>query len=174
MMDNLDNIKHIDDDDGSDTDSLSSNHVDDIEEDGQTRVVYAEALYNFRSVGPQELSLQKGCLVEVLKRDTGPWWWGRLKYEAVVSGDAVEIHQGWFPKDFVKVLPTFGQNRKLINESSLEYDCDNQLASLPPPSATPSISSSHSSRELMRDNVMKELLETEINYVRLLNSLVDG
>jgi len=171
MMNNLEDIKHIDDDEGSDTDSLTSNHVEEIEEDAQQSVVFAEVLYQFQAGGPQELSLQKGSLVEVLKRESGPWWWGRLKYDAIVSTDIVDTQHGWFPKDFVKVLPTFG--RKILPQSS-EFDCDNHLASLPPSSAAPSISSSQSSSEIMRDNVIKELLETEINYVKLLNSLVEG
>jgi hypothetical protein len=62
MMNNLDNIKHIDDDEGSDTDSLTSNHVEEIEEDSQSGVVYAEVLYQFEAGGPQELALQKGSL----------------------------------------------------------------------------------------------------------------
>lgn len=173
-MNNLENIKHIDDDEGSDTDSLTSNHVEEIEEDSQPGVVYAEVLYQFEAGGPQELSLQKGSLVEVLKRESGPWWWGRLKYDAIVSNDAIDFQHGWFPKDFVRVIPTFGQNRKVLTQSSTEYDCDNHLASLPPTSAAPSISSSQSNSEIMRDNVIKELLETEINYVKLLNSMVEG
>lgn len=174
MMNNLENIKHIDDDEASDSDSLTSNHVEEIEDDAQPSVVYAEVLYNFHAGGPQELSLQKGSLIEVLKRESGPWWWGRLKLDAVVSGEIIDIQQGWFPKDFIKVIPTFGQSRKISNQSSTEQDCDNHLASLPPTSAAPSISSSQSNSEIMRDNVIKELLETEINYVKLLNSLVDG
>lgn len=173
-MNNLEHIKHIDDDDGSDSDSLASNHVEEIEEDGQAGVVYAEVLYQFQAGGPQELSLQKGSLIEVLKRESGPWWWGRLRYDGIMSGEAMEVQQGWFPKDFVKVIPSFGQSRKIMSQSSTEYDCDNHLASLPPTSMAPSISSSQSNSDIMRDNVIKELLETEINYVKLLNSLVEG
>ncbi|CRK90297.1 CLUMA_CG004007, isoform A, partial [Clunio marinus] len=180
-MNDLEKLKHIDDDDddgdddGSDTDSLTSNHVEEIEDDGQHSLVYAEVLYQFQAGGPQELSLEKGTLVEVLKRETGPWWWGRTKYEAVVTGDnSITIQHGWFPKDFVKVMPSFGNNRKLINSHSSSEYCDNQLVSLPPTSAAPSISSSQSNSEIMKDNVIKELLETEINYVKLLNSLVEG
>lgn len=174
MMNNLDNIKHIDDDDdGSDTDSLSSNHVDEIDEDAQQNlhaIVYAEVLYQFDAGGPQELSLEKGTLVEVIKRESGPWWWGRIKYDAVVNDNEIEVHQGWFPKDFVKVIPTYGTNRKIIHQHATDNDCDSH----PPSSAAPTISSSHSSSEIMKDNVIKELLETEINYVKLLNSLVNG
>ena len=172
-MNNLDNIKHIDDDEASDSDSLTSNHVEEIEDDSHPGVVYAEVLYQFQAGGPQELSLQKGSLIEILKRETGPWWWGRVKLDAIISGEAIEVQQGWFPKDFVKVIPTFGQNRKIISQSSTEYDCD-KLASLPPTSAAPTISSSQSNSEIMRDNVIKELLETEINYVKLLNSMCEG
>jgi hypothetical protein len=175
MMNNLDNIKHIDDDDASDTDSLSSNHVDEIDDDGQHQpqhaIVFAEVLYNFQAGGPQELSLEKGTLVEVIKRESGPWWWGRLKYDAVVNDDEIEANQGWFPKDFVKVLPSYGSRTKLIHSQLSSNDCDSIH---PPLSAAPTISSSQSSSEIMKDNVIKELLETEINYVKLLNSLVNG
>lgn len=169
MISNLDNIKHIDDE--SDTDSLSSNHGDEIEEE-QQGVVYAEVLYRFDAGGPQELSLEKGTLVEVIKRESGPWWWGRIKYDAVINDNEIEMHQGWFPKDFVKVIPTYGTNRKIIHQQASDSnDCD---IVHPPTSAAPTISSSHSSSEIMKDNVIKELLETEINYVKLLNSLVNG
>lgn len=187
MMNNLENIKHIDDEgddeDATDTDSLASNHGDDIDDECQhlNGAVYAEVLYQFQSGGPQELSLEQGALVEVLRRESGPWWWGRIKYDAVISGtDAVEIHQGWFPKDFVKIISTFTTNKSLkshLRDHDIRNcDISNNLATLPPPasSAAPTISSSQSNSELMRDNIIKELLETEINYVKLLNSLCEG
>lgn len=178
MMNNLDDIKHIDDDvddddDVSDTDSLSSNH-DDQQQQQQLQkqgVVYAEALYPFDAGGPRELSFEKGMLVEVIKRESGPWWYGRLKFDAIVNDNELEVHNGWFPKDFVKIIPTYGTNRKItIHQQASDLSCDIH----PPSSAAPTISSSHSSSEIMKDNVIKELLETEINYVKLLNSLVNG
>jgi len=192
MMSNLDNIKHIDDDDedeGSDTDSLASNQVEEIEDDGCASAVYAEVLYQFHAGGAQELSLEKGTLVEILRRETGPWWWGRVKYDAIIGGsEALEVREGWFPKDFVKIIPTFGgKTNKMTSQASSsieeheqqqhqqQHNCDITINNhLPPTSAAPSISSSQSSNEIMRDNVIKELLETEINYVKLLNSLVEG
>lgn len=176
MMHNLDNIRHIDEAD-TDTDSIASNHLEDIDDDGHN-IVYAEVLYSFEAGGPNELSLEKGTLVQVLKRDDGPWWWGRIKVDDCVSVEETDGQsQGWFPKDFVKLIPGFASSvrSKFKNQISYEFDCDNHLASLlPPTSAAPSISSSQSSSEVMRDNVIKELLETEINYVKLLNSLVEG
>lgn len=168
MMKNIENIKHIDDEEGSDTDSFTSNHLDDIEVDD----AYAEVMYSFQASGANELSLEKGVVVQILKREPGPWWWGRVKY------DDVDQH-GWFPKDFVKLMPTFATTprraNKFKNQLSSDSDCDNHPASsLPPTTAAPTIASSQSNSELMRDNAIKELLEAEINYVKLLHSLVEG
>lgn len=186
LMENIDNLKHIDDeDDGdSDTDSLTSNNVGDGDEDTDCRTpTYAEVLYHFQAGGPQELSLEKGSLVEILRKDSGPWWWGQVKYDALISNSgAVEIHQGWFPKDFVKIIPHFAKpkppaasNKEELNNEMNNCDIINNHHSLPPPSApSNTISSSQSNSELIKDNIIKELLETEINYVKLLSSLCLG
>lgn len=65
--------------------------------------VFAEVLYPFQPVGSQELALEKGTLIEVIKRDPGPWWWGRVKHDAVVLNSNADQPEGWFPKDFVRV-----------------------------------------------------------------------
>lgn len=179
-MKNIENIKHIDDEEGSDTDSFTSNHLEDIDVDDAHAVVYAEVLYPFQANGANELALEKGALVQILKRLDGPWWWGRVKFDDMVNDDLSEIQHGWFPKDFVKLIPTFAtqqHNHKFKNQLSSDSDCDNHhhhLASLPPTSAAPTIASSQSNSELMKDNAIKELLEAEINYVKLLHSLVEG
>lgn len=67
----------------------------------EQQVVYAEVLYTFKAVGAEELSLERGALVEVLRMESGPWWWGRIKLDAILCGN--EPRQGWFPRDFVKV-----------------------------------------------------------------------
>lgn len=182
-MENLDNLKHIDaEDTDTDTDSLAE---DADEEDTDCRSpTYAEVLYHFQAGGPQELSLEKGSLVEILRKDSGPWWWGQTKYDALISNSgAVEIHQGWFPKDFVKIIPNFvkpkapASNKEELNNEMNNCDIiNNHHHSLPPPSvsAPSTISSSQSNSELIKDNIIKELLETEINYVKLLSSLCLG
>lgn len=68
----------------------------------QHQTVYAEVLYTFKAVGAEELSLERGALVEVLRMETGPWWWGQIKHDAILSPQN-EQRQGWFPRDFVKV-----------------------------------------------------------------------
>lgn len=67
------------------------------------RPVYAEVLYTFRAMGPEELSLERGALVEVLHLDAGPWWWGRIKHDAILSNQNDAPLEGWFPRDFVRV-----------------------------------------------------------------------
>lgn len=80
----------------SDSDSETSN-IDDVP-------VYGEVLYSFQPGGPQELGLEKGALVEVLRRDPGPWWWGQIKHDAIITNpEDLEPLQGWFPKDFIRV-----------------------------------------------------------------------
>lgn len=86
--------------DDSDTDSETvENGMD------NQAIVYAEVLYTFKAVGAEELSLERGALVEVLRMESGPWWWGRIKYDAILCGtqNENEPRQGWFPRDFVKV-----------------------------------------------------------------------
>lgn len=102
----LDRLAH-DTDDVSDTDSISHDH-----HSTEERSVFAEVLYSFSPGGPEELALQKGDLVEVLKKDSGPWWWGKIKQEQIIasSGHVQDLY-GWFPKDFVKVLPVFQKPR---------------------------------------------------------------
>lgn len=160
--------------------------------------VLAEVIFPFQPGGPQELALPKGALVEVLKRDAGPWWWGRIRNEAVIIDSEADLLQddrhGWFPKDFVRIVVAH-RSSPMPNATSVVVV--NQANCVAPPSSSPadlllnasrsdhgagqssSVSASNSSStaansEMMRENVIKELLETEINYVKLLSSLCSG
>uniref|UniRef100_A0A1Q3F2U6 Putative invasion-inducing protein n=1 Tax=Culex tarsalis TaxID=7177 RepID=A0A1Q3F2U6_CULTA len=164
--------------------------------------VFAEVLFSFRPAGPQELALEKGALVEVLKRESGPWWWGRIKSDAILADDDREDEIdtsdcGWFPMDFVKVVPTFNKPKQIIiinnnngtrNGEDVKIDVDlKNCDSLDDPSGTgttmmteegegegPTDAAATSQDRQTKENVIKELLETEINYVKLLNSLCLG
>lgn len=74
-----------------------------MEHNVDQQTVYAEVLYTFKAVGAEELSLERGALVEVIRMESGPWWLGRIKHDAILSSDQSELRQGWFPRDFVKV-----------------------------------------------------------------------
>lgn len=220
----LDRISH-DPDEISDTDSISSKNQDNSDD----RPSFAEVLYSFSPGGPEELALQKGDLVEVIKKDSGPWWWGKLKQEQIIasSGHVQDLY-GWFPKDFVKILPTFAKPRlprhykrrhhhhhrrsrsqsddmgrditdddddEEEDESSVAVvSCDATKVLVTPTAVTgvttnggssgeheatdesdeqrPSLSSQNC--ESMRQNAVRELLEAEMNYVKLLESICVG
>ncbi|XP_052872261.1 uncharacterized protein LOC128277778 [Anopheles cruzii] len=222
----------------SDSESISS-HPDEDEavdarsEEDPVEPVFAEVLFSFRPGGPQELALEKGALMEVLKREPGPWWWGRMKSDAVLAHPNGEDHNGgvrratigeaaggresgkladcgWFPKDYVKLLPRYGKPKQIIiinnsdpedpkqpscggdgddGESSAStlieggmlMSCDSRLqgqmstVTTHPEAADPETpEGAIPSHNLTKENIIKELLETEINYVKLLNSLCLG
>lgn len=190
--------------------SDSDDSADDSDDDDDNRnsdPIFAEVLYTFVPAGLQELALEKGALVEVVKRDAGPWWWGRLKLDEIMLSDPNEKYEGWFPKDFVQIIPAFPRPVKELQVpnavSTIPSDllaggggdelvvveaknCDitfppafrpeneypaNRLATSPP--STTACGPAQSSSTI-RENVIKELMETEVNYVKLLSSLCVG
>lgn len=200
----------------SDSDSLTNEY----------QPVYAEVLYTFKPLGPQELALEKGELVEVIKRDSGPWWWGHIKHEAILSSSATQLHEGWFPKEFVRILSATSFSTKPSSDrqqqhhspvppplpSASSYQLEVESAYQPKDVVTTPTASSDINNSLMigqnsqqqqqqrnssapkprrlfkqrpvscefpcsdaiRNNIIKELLDTEINYVKLLTSLCEG
>lgn len=191
-------------------------------------ITYAEVLYPFRPAGAEELALEQGALIEVLHREPGPWWWGRVKLDAVSECSGVDGSSsvangggsdGWFPKDFVRpIVPLYATAglRCEVDDTlrtapprdapfAEATNCDIRLAdrltvvtplspskqlqtettsiltpvsfkraaSESPPSVSPRPSTSQNS-ELIRMNVIKELLDTEVNYVKLLAALCQG
>ena len=166
--------------------------TDDEEEPG----VLAEVIFPFQPGGPQELALPKGAIVEVLKRDAGPWWWGRIRNEAGIIDEQQlpedqlqdDDRHGWFPKDFVRIIyqsspmpPNTSVVVVNVNET-MATEGNSHGSGISQASATGgdhSVQHSQSmaasvNSEIMRENVIKELLETEINYVKLLSSLCSG
>ncbi|KXJ82883.1 hypothetical protein RP20_CCG010849 [Aedes albopictus] len=210
-----DNDAHLsgsdsDDDDDDDTEGADQRRNDPRRGIRELEPVFAEVLFSFRPVGPQELALEKGALVEVLRREAGPWWWGRIKSDAILSDESREEHDraadnsdcGWFPADFVKLLPTYNKPKQIIiinnsnsgleeaggiqdGEGDLGKNCDmlqdggvastSMLPTELDGASTPNESAlGGASQEQTKENVIKELLETEINFVKLLNSLCLG
>ncbi|KAG4077598.1 hypothetical protein HA402_003025 [Bradysia odoriphaga] len=142
-------------------------------------IVYAEVLYPFEPVGDQELALETGALVEVIRRDPGPWWWGQIKHDEIIASIIPDQPQGWFPKDFVRVIPPLPKTKLTDLESqkvsvTKEDVVQLEFAEAYNPSVKLSPAKGLQSSEMIRDNVVKELLETEIKYVNLLSSLCNG
>lgn len=49
--------------------------------------------------------MEKGALIEILRKEIGPWWFGRIKKEdASLVEEILDPELGWFPKDFVRVI----------------------------------------------------------------------
>lgn len=141
------------------------------------------------------MALAKGAIVEVLKRDAGLWWWGRIRNNSVIIDSEADLLQddrhGWFPKDFVRIversspMPHSAASVVVVNQAIGDSEA-------PATSSTTTTtvdlvgsdqnggtgSSCHSASagnsEMMRENVIRELLETEINYVKMLSSLCTG
>ncbi|XP_064539377.1 uncharacterized protein RhoGEF3 isoform X7 [Drosophila montana] len=192
----------------SDSDSIASH-----EEANNFCPIYAEVLYNFTAAGPQELGLERGTLIEILRKEVGPWWFGRIKKEDVSLVE--EIHDpeiGWFPKEFVRIIHSCEINALLNVQKTMKDDVsvpaavadiqipvpvselntgDNSANAMTldqsnittivieSPSSTvltlpPRINEQQDSYDIIRYGAVRELLETEINYVKLLASICDG
>ncbi|XP_061392947.1 uncharacterized protein LOC133328393 [Musca vetustissima] len=193
--------------DDSDSDSVTSH------EEAPTTYypIYAEVLYNFTAAGPQELGLEKGTLIEILRKEIGPWWFGRIKKEdATIVEEILDPELGWFPKEFVRVIHSpetdafFLQHladdeqrhkdqhisHMQINEHSATTALVQQASSSTTTSVQHNVttivietsSSSPSSdlnvimgsAEILRRSAVKELLDTELNYVKLLQAICEG
>lgn len=162
----------------SDTESVSSQP--DVNEN-LVNQIYAEVLYPFEPASQQELRLEPGALIEVIRQEPGPWWWGQTKHDAVLTNsNPIEIEEGWFPKEFVRIVQSFPQSHNNSNRPIFETKiCDirfvneQQLKGVPV-SMSSSTATSQQNSELFRENVIRELLDTEINYVKLLSSLCSG
>lgn len=192
---------------GSDTDSISSTTNDESRTNAASdqpgeQPCYAEVLYNFKPGGPEELPLQKGDLVEVIKKDTGPWWWGQIKLDAVVvaSMSSGQAPYGWFPKDFVRILPNFvkprtprkqhqsrrhhhhhnhhrrsrSQDPSAVHVTESEDDESETELHVVAANEDTEERTSQQTHEMMRQNAIKELINAESVYVNLLESLCIG
>ncbi|XP_037939457.1 uncharacterized protein LOC119672468 isoform X2 [Teleopsis dalmanni] len=215
--------------DESDSDSVASH------DDGPHNYpIYAEVLYSFTATGPQELGLERGTLIEVLRKEVGPWWFGRFKKDdGRLVDEILDIELGWFPKEFVRIIQYpdtdafFMQHLAQIQQSAILPTSATRLTTrMPMPTSVPA-TKSHSAEiiadsannvdmnnittiviesppytatanvnvnggecnalapsrslnvimdggDILRRSAVKELLDTEANYVKLLASICEG
>ncbi|XP_034483744.1 uncharacterized protein LOC117788912 isoform X2 [Drosophila innubila] len=199
----------------SDSDSVASH-----EEANSYYPIYAEVLYNFTAAGPQELGLERGTLIEILRKEVGPWWFGRIKKEDVsLVTEIYHLELGWFPKDFVRIIhspetdafynlqkSTLRQEEEEEEEPISQAAVDVDVNQMPVPVADLNSSSEEANNtmtmdqsnittiviesppmepsaritvpldncDILRRSAVRELLETEINYVKLLAAICDG
>nr|XP_017091085.2 uncharacterized protein LOC122320930 isoform X3 [Drosophila bipectinata] len=208
----------------SDSDSVASHE----EAVSYYTTIYAEVLYNFTAGGPQELGLERGMLIEILRKEVGPWWFGRIKKEETnLVEEILDPELGWFPKEFVRIIHCpetdvfFNAHRAAAAEAAAaEEEAAAAVAgsggeatsnTIPIPVAAfdqdaeatgngdgdldvtvttdqsnittiviespPNPLSSNGPLDqdnILRRSAVRELLETEVNYVKLLASICDG
>ncbi|XP_068139927.1 platelet binding protein GspB isoform X2 [Drosophila tropicalis] len=197
-------IKRIDMED-SDSDSVASHD----EASTYYPVIFAEVLYNFTAGGAQELGLERGTLIEILRKEVGPWWFGRIRKGDVSIVEEILDHElGWFPKEFVRIIhcpetDTFFNSQKAKDEEAQTLEGESQPVTLTEfsddPDATMIMDQSNittiiieastpltaplstipanvplDNAAVLRRSAVRELLETEANYVKLLASICDG
>lgn len=195
--------------------------------------IYAEVLYNFTAAGPQELGLERGTMIEILRKEVGPWWFGRIKKEdASLVEEILDPELGWFPKDFVRIIHSpetdaffnlhkteepkeelvdaeVNENQVPVPIAELNSSCEQQqedanstmtvdqsnittiVIESPPAPSTSSAAAAAEAEEaatttsarinvqldncdILRRNAVRELLETEVNYVKLLAAICEG
>lgn len=198
--------------------------------------IYAEVLYNFTAAGPQELGLERGTMIEILRKEVGPWWFGRIKKEdASLVEEILDPELGWFPKDFVRIIHSpetdaffnlhkteepkeelvdaeVNENQVPVPIAELNSSCEQQedanstmtvdqsnittiVIESPPAPSTSSAAATAAEAEaaeaaaattsarinvqldncdILRRNAVRELLETEVNYVKLLAAICEG
>ncbi|XP_063244389.1 rho guanine nucleotide exchange factor 4 isoform X2 [Bacillus rossius redtenbacheri] len=118
--------------------------------------ILAEAVWDHVAMEPEELAFRAGDVVEVLDTLDKDWWWG-------ARGD----HTGWFPAAFVRL--------RVSQEDTVE-DC---LAAMAAGAASVSqlrrrTSISLLSNDQVRTSVVRELVNTERDFVRVLRDVAEG
>ncbi|XP_022797660.1 uncharacterized protein LOC111335916 isoform X2 [Stylophora pistillata] len=111
---------------------------------------FAEALWDHVTMDPEELSFQVGDIITVLTMTSCDWWFGQV-------GDRV----GWFPAPFVRVRVS----------QTLAAD-ETKLA--PPVRTRKGTNEGFLSDNDVRSRVVQEILNTERDYVKNLEDVVEG
>lgn len=114
--------------------------------------VCAEALWDHVTMEEQELAFKVGDVIRVLDASHSEWWWGR-----------VADREAWFPSCFVRVRV----NQEDSSSESVESVAD-QL------NPTPRDSHSIHHKEQMRSNVVQEIMNTELIYIKHLKDICEG
>lgn len=63
-------------------------------------VIYAEAIWDYFSNDPEELSFHAGDLIDVSDTSNKEWWWGTIKG---TDGGEETTRYGWIPANYVRV-----------------------------------------------------------------------
>ncbi|XP_049821611.1 uncharacterized protein LOC109604696 isoform X2 [Aethina tumida] len=119
-------------------------------------VILAEAVFDHVAIEAEELAFRAGDVIEVLETANRDWWWGSTKGKS-----------GWFPAQFVRL--------RVSQEDTVE-DCLAAMASGRPVTASIRRRTSISllSNDQVRTSVVRELVHTERDFVKVLRDVAEG
>ncbi|KAG8262866.1 Rho guanine nucleotide exchange factor 4 [Homalodisca vitripennis] len=117
-------------------------------------VILAEAVWDHVAMEPEELAFRAGEVIEVLDTLDRDWWWG-------ARGDQA----GWFPSAFVRL--------RVSQEDTVE-DCLAAIASGGSKQLRRRTSISLLSNDQVRSRVVRELVNTERDFVKVLRDVKEG
>ncbi|XP_078051254.1 rho guanine nucleotide exchange factor 3 isoform X1 [Augochlora pura] len=119
-------------------------------------VILAEAVWDHVAMEPEELAFRAGDVIEVLDNLDKDWWWGNCRGE-----------HGWFPAAFVRL--------RVSQEDTVE-DCLAAMASGGTSNSQLRRRTSISllSNEQVRASVVRELVQTERDFVKILTDVAEG
>ncbi|XP_024879180.1 rho guanine nucleotide exchange factor 4-like isoform X3 [Temnothorax curvispinosus] len=119
-------------------------------------VMLAEAVWDHVAMEPEELAFRAGDVIDVLDTLDRDWWWGSCRGE-----------HGWFPAAFVRL--------RVSQEDTVE-DCLAAMASGGSSGTQLRRRTSVSllSNEQVRTSVVRELVQTERDFVKVLRDVAEG
>ncbi|KAL3277291.1 hypothetical protein HHI36_012641 [Cryptolaemus montrouzieri] len=119
-------------------------------------VILAEAVFDHVAIEAEELAFRAGDVIEVLETTNKDWWWGSTNKKT-----------GWFPAQFVRL--------RVSQEDTVE-DCLAAMASGQSVSSHLRRRTSISllSNDQVRTSVVRELVHTEKDFVKVLQDIAEG
>ncbi|KAF5277365.1 hypothetical protein FQA39_LY06178 [Lamprigera yunnana] len=119
-------------------------------------IILAEAVFDHVAIEAEELAFRAGDVIEVLETVNRDWWWGSTGGK-----------EGWFPAAFVRL--------RVSQEDTVE-DCLAAMASgqSMPTQLRRRTSISLLSNDQVRTSVVRELVHTEREFVKVLQDVAEG
>ncbi|KAM4859881.1 spermatogenesis-associated protein 13 isoform 1-T1 [Thomomys bottae] len=126
--------------------------VNELISDGN--VVCAEALWDHVTMDDQELGFKAGDVIQVLEASNKDWWWGRN-----------EDKEAWFPASFVRLR---------VNQEELPEHSSSPPGEQLEEEANQTRHKLTESKQQMRTNVIREIMNTERVYIKHLKDICEG
>ncbi|XP_063987773.1 mucin-2 isoform X2 [Diachasmimorpha longicaudata] len=117
--------------------------------------ILAEAVWDHVAIEPEELAFRAGDLIDVLDTLDKDWWWGSSRGE-----------HGWFPAAFVRL--------RVSQDETVEDRLAAMVSGSDSTQSRRRASISLLSNEQVRSSVVRELVQTERDFVKVLRDVAEG